>query len=59
MLEFLSVNILLIFYQMAGAEVLRNVVYFESLAHLAIGSVQSLAVVINVMCIYKDVVGMN
>lgn len=58
------VNIL----SMAGAEITSNVVqpefyftrlpcYLISLANLAIGSVQSMAVVINVMFIFKDVGG--
>ena len=69
-LEFLCVNILWIFYQMAGGEVKSFVVqpefyftrlprYLISQADLAIGSVQSMAVVINVMCILKVWVGMN
>lgn len=33
--------------------------YLISLANRAIGSVQSMAVVINVMCIFKDVAGVG
>lgn len=33
--------------------------YLISLANRAIGSVQSMAVVINVMCIFKDVAGVE
>lgn len=43
----LSVNILLIFYQMTGVGGVSNLV-FGILNHLAIGSVQSMAVVIHV-----------
>lgn len=72
-LEFLCVNILSILYQMVGVEVRGYVVqrefyftssyftrlpcYLISLANLAIGSVQSMAIVINVMCLFKDVGG--
>lgn len=70
-LEFLSVNNSFIFYQMGKGRgfKLRGLdgIYFKSsyftwlpcylisLANQAIGSVQSMAVVINVMCIFKDV----
>lgn len=73
-MEFLCVNILLIYNQMVGVEVTQamwfseNLIftssyftrlpcYLISLANLAIGSVQSMAIVINVMCLFNDVGG--
>lgn len=38
---------------------MRLLCYLISLANLAIGSVQSMAVVINVMCIFKNVGGVK
>lgn len=56
-LEFLCVNILLIFYQMEGAGQFSQGFIYK--AYPAIGSVQSMAVVVNVNTYLRKWEGMN